>query len=53
MSEHRGSHFHRDRALSLTLLPCGRLEREELENLAQALTAEDVLATIAKEQPIP
>ncbi len=52
MTEGRRYHFDRD-TLSLTLLPCGRVEREELGNLAEGLAHEDLLTTLAKERPIP
>jgi archaemetzincin len=49
-------HLPKSRAhppLSLTLLPCGAVQREELNDLAAALAERGMLVSIAKEQPIP
>jgi archaemetzincin len=37
----------------LTLLPCGAVEREELDRLAVALSERGMRVTVAKEQPVP
>ncbi len=39
--------------LSLTLLPCGAVEPEELDHLAALLSAKGMRVTIARERPIP
>lgn len=49
----RKLHRNPDRPLSLTLLPCGAVEDEELKDLARALTAKGMLVTIAKARPVP
>jgi archaemetzincin len=52
MREHK-LQINSDHPLSLTLLPCGAVEHEELEDLAQALRAKGMLVTIAKERSVP
>jgi len=42
-----------DRTFSLTLLPCGAVEHEDLGDLARALTAKGMLVTIATARPVP
>ena len=39
--------------LSLTLLPCGAVEPEELDHLAALLSAKGMRVTVARERPIP
>jgi len=39
--------------LSLILLPCGAVEREELDRLASALSEKGMRVTVAKERSIP
>jgi archaemetzincin len=46
-------HFHGYRSLRLTLLPCGPVEREDLNHLASALSEKGRYVRIATEQPVP
>jgi len=50
-----GPHWHidPDRRLSLTLLPCGAVEHEDLKDLARALDGKGMRVTIAKSGPVP
>lgn len=41
------------RRLSLTLLPCGAVEHEDLQDLARALDGRGMRVTIAKSVPVP
>jgi len=52
MDEHR-FRFHGDRCLRLTLLPCGLVEREDLNQLVSALCENGMQVTIARERPTP
>jgi archaemetzincin len=42
-----------ERRLSLTLLPCGAVEHEDLQDLARALDGRGMRVTIAKSVPVP
>lgn len=42
-----------ERRLSLTLLPCGTVEQEDLQDLARALDDRGLRVTIAKSVPVP
>lgn len=52
MDEHR-FRFHGDLCLRLTLLPCGLVEREDLNQLVSALSENGMQVTIARERPTP
>ena len=52
MTEHR-LHSRTALQLSLTLLPCGAVEPEELDHLAALLSAKGMRVAVAREQPIP
>lgn len=52
MVEHR-FRFHGDRCLRLTLLPCGLVEREDLNQLVSALSENGMQVTMARERPTP
>ena len=47
------SRIGKARQMWLTLLPCGAVEREELDRLASALSEKGMRITVAKEQSIP
>jgi archaemetzincin len=46
-------HFRGYRSLGVTLLPCGPVERKDLNHLVSALSEKGMYVTIATERPIP
>jgi archaemetzincin len=49
----RQPQFYSDHFLSLTLLPCGAVDRAELNDLARGLSVRGMDVRIAKERPLP
>jgi archaemetzincin len=47
------SGIHRERSLLLVLLPCGLVERKDLEVLMHALSAKGIRVRIAEERKVP